>query len=50
MYVICRQGNDSQIAAVKLKEKLARENAEVKDIVGGLKAWSRQIDPSFPDY
>ena len=50
VYVICRQGNDSQLATVQLKEKLAQYSVKVKDIRGGLKAWSKQIDTSFPDY
>ena len=50
VYVICRKGNDSQIAAMKLKERLARHSVEIKDIKGGLKSWSKQVDSSFPDY
>ena len=50
VYVICRQGNDSQLATVKLKEKLTEHSVDVKDIKGGLKAWSKHVDTSFPDY
>ncbi len=46
-YVICRLGNDSQIAASSLRE--ARQGI-VKDVIGGLRAWARHVDPSFPVY
>ncbi|CAA7268163.1 unnamed protein product [Cyclocybe aegerita] len=47
-YIVCRLGNDSQIAAEKIRE-LGRGGI-VKDVIGGLKAWSRDIDPEFPVY
>jgi len=48
IYVVCRLGNDSQIAA----ESLRRVGGDVivKDVIGGLRAWSRQVDPDFPLY
>ena len=47
IYVICRLGNDSQLAV----EMLKNEGYEtVKDIIGGLLAWHNEIDPSFPSY
>ncbi|KAK6435097.1 hypothetical protein LTR95_008722 [Oleoguttula sp. CCFEE 5521] len=47
-YVVCRLGNDSQLAINALKEHSIR--AKVKDIKGGLKAWREQVDPQWPDY
>ncbi|KAG8812186.1 Urmylation protein [Serendipita sp. 401] len=51
--VVCRLGNDSQIAAKALQE-VARTNAmdtrTIVDMVGGLRAWSRDVDPDFPVY
>lgn len=48
--VICRRGNDSQIAAKKLIEELGDDGAQVYDVVGGLHAWTNQIDENFPKY
>jgi adenylyltransferase and sulfurtransferase len=52
-YVVCRLGNDSQIAADALRS--ARPDGPdptfvIKDLVGGLRAWSRDVDPGFPVY
>eukprot|EP00043_Microstomoeca_roanoka_P007776 m.75188 g.75188 ORF g.75188 m.75188 type:complete len:542 (-) comp13969_c0_seq1:78-1703(-) len=65
LITLCRRGNDSQHAVV-LFEQLLTQHPEkeqrapsveagqnivvVKDVVGGLHAWSRQIDPTFPIY
>ena len=52
VYVICKQGNDSQ-KAVQLLEKMSTSEVDditVKDICGGLMAWSQKIDPEFPQY
>ncbi|XP_053207120.1 uncharacterized protein LOC128391290 [Panonychus citri] len=46
VYVMCRKGIASQIAVKYLKEKTS-ENVEIKDIVGGLTAWSKEIDSSI---
>lgn len=46
--VICRYGNDSQLAARKLLEELHFGN--VKDVKGGLNKWSEEIDPKIPIY
>ena len=48
MYAVCRRGNDSQRAAVLLRELLP--GARVRDVIGGLRAWARHIDSSFPVY
>lgn len=50
IYVVCRRGNDSQIAAKKLTEELADVDVRVYDILGGLHAWTDQIDEYFPKY
>ncbi|KAH7134214.1 hypothetical protein EDB81DRAFT_93629 [Dactylonectria macrodidyma] len=50
IYVVCRVGNDSQIAAQKLKDLGLGNNGErlIKDIKGGMKAWKDTVDPSIP--
>ncbi|XP_072436646.1 adenylyltransferase and sulfurtransferase MOCS3 [Chiloscyllium punctatum] len=52
VYVICKQGNDSQKAVKILQEILDNElsTLSVKDIQGGLMAWACKIDPTFPQY
>ncbi len=47
IYVLCRLGNDSQIAADALREV---STAPVKDVIGGLVSWARDVDNSFPIY
>lgn len=47
LYVICRYGNDSQLAAQKLHELGFRK---VKDIKGGMYKWSCDVDPKIPIY
>lgn len=47
IYVICRYGNDSQLATKKLLD-LGFTN--VKDIIGGLNKWSDEIDAKIPKY
>lgn len=47
-FVICRYGNDSQMAAKKLLESFGFSN--VKDIRGGINKWSEDIDNSIPQY
>ncbi|KAF9223593.1 hypothetical protein BS17DRAFT_795741 [Gyrodon lividus] len=47
-FVLCRLGNDSQIAAKALRE--IDPLLDVKDVIGGLKAWSQGVDPQFPVY
>jgi adenylyltransferase and sulfurtransferase len=52
IHVICRLGNDSQIA-VKMFKRLKLDNngrRYIGDITGGLKAWRQTVDPDFPDY
>lgn len=50
VYIVCRVGNDSQIAAQKLKA-LGLDNGGdrfIGDINGGLRAWKNTVDPSLP--
>ena len=47
LYVVCRRGNDSQVAVQKLL-KLGISNAF--DLEGGLQQWSNQVDSTFPIY
>uniref|UniRef100_G3NV64 Molybdenum cofactor synthesis 3 n=1 Tax=Gasterosteus aculeatus aculeatus TaxID=481459 RepID=G3NV64_GASAC len=52
VYVICKLGNDSQ-KAVQVVEKMSGsevDSVSVKDISGGLMAWAKRIDPTFPQY
>ena len=48
IYVVCRLGNDSQIAADALRS--THRGALVRDLVGGLTAWAQDVDPEFPVY
>lgn len=50
IYVICRRGNDSQVAAQRLIEDLKETNFKVNDVIGGLHAWTNFIDKEFPKY
>lgn len=47
IYTICRRGNDSQRAVIKL-ETLGI--GDVKNVIGGVAAWATQVDPEFPVY
>ncbi|KAG2219854.1 hypothetical protein INT45_000741 [Circinella minor] len=47
VYVVCRLGNDSQLA-VQMLQKYGIMN--VQDITGGLYKWATDIDTSFPIY
>ncbi|ODV84919.1 hypothetical protein CANARDRAFT_28656 [[Candida] arabinofermentans NRRL YB-2248] len=48
LYVVCRLGNDSQLAVKYLKEEFGLQN--VYDVKGGLNAWASIIDNEFPTY
>ncbi|KAL1852273.1 Urmylation protein [Paecilomyces lecythidis] len=52
IYVVCRLGNDSQMAVKKLKELGLDKGGTrfIGDIRGGLRAWRDEVDPEFPDY
>lgn len=47
-YVVCRLGNDSQLAVETLRN--AGMTGIVKDLVGGLRAWAKEVDQDFPVY
>lgn len=47
--VLCRRGNDSQLAVLKLRE-LLKEVPIIKDVTGGLRAWASHVDKDFPVY
>ncbi|XP_029037927.1 ubiquitin-like activating enzyme 4 isoform X1 [Osmia lignaria lignaria] len=50
LYVMCRRGNDSQKAVRSLQKVFNRSNLTIKDVIGGIHAWSRRIDHTFPVY
>ncbi|XP_065831242.1 adenylyltransferase and sulfurtransferase MOCS3-like [Oscarella lobularis] len=52
IYVICQRGNDSQLAVDLLHKATTNLQLEQKpkDIKGGLQAWAKEIDPTFPTY
>lgn len=47
VFVVCRRGNDSQLAVKYLADKLKIPS---KDLIGGLHEWTRRIDENFPMY
>eukprot|EP00246_Nothoceros_aenigmaticus_P016338 TRINITY_DN7350_c0_g1_i2.p1 TRINITY_DN7350_c0_g1~~TRINITY_DN7350_c0_g1_i2.p1 ORF type:complete len:198 (+),score=25.05 TRINITY_DN7350_c0_g1_i2:174-767(+) len=47
VYVVCRRGNDSQLA-VELLRSAGIDTAF--DVVGGLESWVKEVDPQFPGY
>ena len=48
-YIVCRFGNDSQLAA-KAMINFAEVPIDVKDVKGGFKSWREEVDKSWPDY
>jgi adenylyltransferase/sulfurtransferase len=50
IYVVCRQGEDSQVVTRKLKEMGLDWGGErfVGDITGGMRAWREEVDETFP--
>ncbi|KAK9507694.1 hypothetical protein O3M35_007493 [Rhynocoris fuscipes] len=46
--IVCRRGNDSQIGVTRLKKLF--NDITLYDLKGGLHAWARVIDNSFPIY
>ncbi|KAK5658901.1 hypothetical protein OQA88_1715 [Cercophora sp. LCS_1] len=50
IFVVCRRGLDSQEVVEKLKELGVDYGGKrrIMDIVGGMKAWRDEVDPSFP--
>ena len=54
LYLVCRYGNDSLLAANTFRELCrSRPSARydlVGDICGGLRAWRESVDSGFPEY
>ncbi|KAH3940731.1 bifunctional adenylyltransferase/sulfurtransferase uba4 [Parastagonospora nodorum] len=52
IFVVCRQGNDSQLSVRKMKELGLDYGGKrfIGDIRGGLEAWRKSVDAEFPDY
>ncbi|XP_015512629.1 adenylyltransferase and sulfurtransferase MOCS3 [Neodiprion lecontei] len=48
--VICRRGNDSQKAVKILKGLINDEAVNIRDVIGGIHAWAKNVDPTFPIY
>jgi adenylyltransferase/sulfurtransferase len=50
IYVVCRVGNDSQVATRRLKEMGLDGGGKrfIGDIRGGMKAWKEQVDKTMP--
>ena len=50
IYVVCRVGNDSQVAARRLKEIGLDGGGRrfIGDIRGGMKAWKEEVDKTIP--
>ena len=50
IYVVCRVGNDSQVAARRLKVMGLDGGGKrfIGDIRGGMKAWKEQVDKTMP--
>ena len=49
IYCICRYGNDSQLA-VQAFHQWSSPSLVDADIKGGLRAWRKEVDPTFPEY
>jgi adenylyltransferase/sulfurtransferase len=52
IFVVCRQGNDSQLSVRKMKELGLDYGGKrfIGDIRGGLEAWRKSVDAEFPEY
>ncbi|KAJ5619898.1 hypothetical protein N7510_003882 [Penicillium lagena] len=52
VYVVCRLGNDSQIAVKKMKDLGLHQDGRrfIGDIRGGFRAWRDEVDPDWPEY
>lgn len=51
VYVICRRGNDSQLAVKWIRERIRpAQDRLIVDITGGYESWRRHVDPKFPEY
>ncbi|CAG9826278.1 unnamed protein product [Diabrotica balteata] len=50
VFILCRRGNDSQRAVCYIKDKMGTQDINFYNVKGGLHAYSKIIDPSFPIY
>ena len=50
LFVVCRRGNDSQLAVRKFQSLFSDVSVTVQDISGGLTSWSIDVDENFPIY
>jgi adenylyltransferase/sulfurtransferase len=56
IYFLCRRGNDSLVSALALRDALEDVDPEnergwrIRDVIGGVRAWSKDVDPEFPVY
>jgi adenylyltransferase and sulfurtransferase len=53
IYILCRYGNDSQLAVKTMKtwaHSHGQDSTHIRDIKGGLEAWRKEVDPRFPEY
>lgn len=56
IYFLCRRGNDSLVSALALRNALVQVDPQnerawrIRDVIGGVRAWSKEIDPLFPVY
>uniref|UniRef100_A0A1B6GCA4 Ubiquitin activating enzyme 4 n=1 Tax=Cuerna arida TaxID=1464854 RepID=A0A1B6GCA4_9HEMI len=48
--MVCRRGNDSQLAVKRLQPLLFDSNIKLLDLKGGLHSWAAKVDPQFPAY
>ncbi|KAK1716805.1 ThiF family protein [Colletotrichum acutatum] len=50
IYLVCRVGNDSQLATKRLKGLSLDNNGKrfIGDIEGGMRAWKKDVDPTLP--
>lgn len=48
--VICKLGNDSQLAVKMLRDAAPNSKATIRDVKNGFAAWKKEVDPSWPDY
>lgn len=46
---ICKLGNDSQLAVDALRSASDARH-QIKDLIGGLQSWRKDIDAQFPTY
>uniref|UniRef100_T1IQK8 Ubiquitin activating enzyme 4 n=1 Tax=Strigamia maritima TaxID=126957 RepID=T1IQK8_STRMM len=50
VFVVCRKGNDSQIAVDILKSHFQSHPIQFRDLIGGLYDFQKNVDNSFPIY